>query len=131
MIELDDDLKPERGIPQVRDLCQKLGFGTNLTHSRPFRKELIQWRQNYRSFTTWESWTDRHDLGVVALQYLETDGNGRKYWPSNGSASPRPVYEYPKDIKKYVYRLLLRHRRRKLMFTGLANISEGCCGDKL
>lgn len=108
-MQLDDDPIPVRKIPYVKDLCEQLGFGTNPKQSAPFRDSLISWRKTYRSFTTWEAKTERYDLGVMTVEYLEGGGNGRKYfptglkyWPSNGVAPPQPIPEYPRDFQKYV-----------------------------
>ncbi len=105
MMRLEDDPIQAHKIPLVNDLCQELGLGgRNSERSIIVRRSLIEWRKYYTtpdgvagmSITQWQSKLDRYRFGVMALKYLETDGHGRKHWPSSMDA----LYEYPKDIKE-------------------------------
>ena len=98
-----------REIPTIQDLCRELGLeGRNSKRSINLRRSLIAWRKDYTntdgvpgtSITRWDSKVDRRDLGLMALEYLETDGHGHKYWPPDGLYEyPDALYEYPKDLK--------------------------------
>ncbi len=102
MVQLEDDPIQAGQVPLTIHLCLQLGLGEiSSNRSSMVRKSLINWRKTYRapdgvtgmSLFRWNQ-RDREYLGVMALKYLETDGNGHEYWPPNG------FYEYPKDSKE-------------------------------
>lgn len=99
---LDDDSVAVHQIPTVNELCQELHLEDAVSQ---FRQTLISFRKTYTTasgitgmdITDWGSERNRRILGLMAQDFLETDGYAFKYWPSSGRAEPQAGLEYPKD----------------------------------
>ncbi len=94
----------------MKDLCRALGFGDLQERSEQDLKDSTRsWRKIYRTadgipgkdLTDWSSVKTQDALRCMSIDYLNRGAYGTVYWPSRDNASPRNVFEYPKDEEKY------------------------------
>ena len=91
-------------IPCVKDLCQDLGFDTEVSQHH-FRESVANWRKAYKTASgksgtallDWDSCDDMCNLGVMAKNFVEAGSNAHDFWPSDGGASSQVKPRYPKD----------------------------------
>lgn len=96
-------------LPGVTELRKRLGQYEPGTRKRPgWYRAARTFRENYidhnglsgRLFCRWGDPDHRRGLIDMTHEFLETEGNGRGFWPSNGTA-PSGL-DYSNDSALYV-----------------------------
>ena len=88
-----------KSIPNVKLLCEELGFPESVEATKYFKESCRTWTDNYRTssdrsgkeLTEWKAPITKQELHSMSLSYLEA--HGHDFWP--------PVvdnmYHYPAD----------------------------------
>ncbi|KAF2190544.1 hypothetical protein K469DRAFT_387705 [Zopfia rhizophila CBS 207.26] len=107
-------------IPNITILRQQLQYGeARLARCNAFYDDLRVFRKKYNTPTglrgvdlhDWRSPVHQSALAEMTLAFLETEGNGEVYWPSDATSPNFNPLQYSKDhhmIKKIVKQLIFR-----------------------
>jgi len=97
-------------VPGVRALCGMLNITHNSDDGKAFIQALTSFRCNYvtgddvsgTEFNLWTSPSHRAELKKMAIAFLDTMGNGTRFWPTARPAlGYPPKLQYSNDKAKY------------------------------